>query len=352
MTFQRQADESLSLPRTSVEINPLPNGHVLVGYWQNWQSDIAGFMRLDRVPESYDVVHVAFAVADPCGDGSMRFTPDPASPVSQFKADVNGLRARGRKVVLSVGGANGSLPIDSAARRARFVASLTALVEEYGFDGIDINLEKVVRLEAGDDDFRRPASPSIVHLIAALGELRHRFGREFVLALAPETISIQGGYVSYREAYGSYLPIIHALRDQLTYVSVQHYNSGRRAALDGRIYSQGRADFHVAMGEMLLQGFPVAGRPEAFFPPLPAEKVVIGLPASARLADDGYTEPAEVRKALNYLAAGRAFGGEYILRQPRGYPNIRGVMAWSINWDAAGGFEFSDAMRRSLDALS
>src|SRR5690606_39724754 len=67
---------------------------------------------------------------------------------------------------------------------------------------------------------------------------------------------------------GAYLPVIHALRDDLTLLHVQDYNSGPIMGLDNQYHSMGAADFHIAMTDMLLTGFPVAGNAENVFPPL------------------------------------------------------------------------------------
>ncbi len=329
----------------------VPRRHILVGYWHNWHSDKARFIPLRDISPDYDIVHVAFAVSTPSADGRMVFIPDASSPPSQFRSDVAYLQENGRKVVLSVGGANGSPGIDNEIKEHNFVSSLIRIIEEYGFDGVDINLEKNVRLEDEDRDFAHPSSPSILHLISAIRSIRRHFSPFFILSLAPETIMVQGGFHHYGGASGAYLPLIHGLRDLLTYVNVQDYNSNPMMALDGRTYAQGRADFHVAMIEMLLQGFPVEGDAQEFFPPLPPEQVVVGLPASTCMASDGYTPPQEVEKALEYLMKGRSFGGGYVLRQARGYLNIRGLMTWSINWDAEGGRRFSRFLRERLDSL-
>jgi chitinase len=37
------------------------------------------------------------------------------------------------------------------------------------------------------------------------------------------------------------------------------------------------------------------------------------------------------------------------LRRPEGYPTLRGIMMWSINWDAVNNLQFSLAVRRYLD---
>jgi chitinase len=254
-------------------------------------------------------------------------------------------------VLISVGGANGSVAIADAASQRNFVESMTAIIQQYGFDGIDINLEGKVILEEGDTDFKHPVSPSIIHLIAAARKIKNNFSPDFIVSLAPETISVQGGYRQYRGAWGSYLPVIDGLRDILTYIQVQHYNSGTMMALDGKEYAQGTADFHVAMCEMLLRGFPINDKTQAFFFPLRPDQVAIGLPSSANIGNAGYTAPKEVQKALNYLSKGQDFGGPYHLHHTSGYPRFRGVMTWSINWDATTSFQFSTTTRNYLDVL-
>ena len=82
--------------------------------------------------------------------------------------------------------------------------------------------------------------------------------------MAPETFFVQVGYQFYGGAIGgdnrtgSYLPVIHALRDDLTVLHVQDYNSGPVMGLDNQYHTMGGADFHIAMTDMLKAGFPVA----------------------------------------------------------------------------------------------
>ncbi|MBV9786990.1 MAG: chitinase, partial [Chloroflexi bacterium] len=76
-----------------------------------------------------------------------------------------------------------------------------------------------------------------------------------------------------------------------------------------------------------------------------------GLPASPGAAGGGYTAPATVQRALNYLIKGQSYGGTYVLRNPAGYPNFRGLMTWSVNWDAYNNFEFSNSHRPYLNSL-
>ncbi|SEG53151.1 hypothetical protein SAMN05444920_10314 [Nonomuraea solani] len=110
----------------------------------------------------------------------------------------------------------------------------------------------------------------------------------------------------------------------------------------------GGHDFHVAMTDMLLAGFPIMGNPANVFPPLRQDQVAIGLPASVN-AGNGFTTASEVQKAFDCLAKGSNCG----TYRPRGvYPGLRGLMAWSINWDTFNGYEFSRSHRAYLDALT
>ena len=105
--------------------------------------------------------------------------------------------------------------------------------------------------------------------------------------------------------------------------------------MDGNNYNQGTADYEVAMADMLLHGFPIGGNANNMFPALRSDQVMIGLPAAPAAAPSGgYISPTEMKKALDYIIKGIPFGGKYKLSNQSGYPAFRGLMSWSINWDA------------------
>ncbi|WP_141732846.1 chitinase [Oligoflexus tunisiensis] len=350
-----EAEQAESLP-TDEELAPnLPEPQrnlgdkLLIGYWHNFDNG-SGFMKLRDVSPAYDVIHVAFAESVDASQ-KMAFTPYRYSE-SEFKADVAALQSRGKKVLISIGGANGYVHLDNEDRKRNFVESMDRIIRTYGFDGIDIDLEGAsLSLNPGDNDFKRPVTPAVVHLIAAIRELHARSGGRLLVTMAPETFFVQIGYAAYGGAAGAYLPVIHALRGILTFIHVQHYNSGSVEGLDDKAYASGTADFHVALAEMLMTGFPIARNVQAFFPALRPDQVVIGLPATPQAAGSGFTPAADVQKALRYLAKGQSYGGQYRLKNASGYPGIRGIMTWSINWDAYSRFEFSTPHRTFLNSL-
>ena len=326
--------------------------HALVGYLHASFANGSGYTRMADVPDSWDVINLAFGEPTSVTSGDIRFSLCPATEcpnvesVADFKAAIKAKQAAGKKVLISIGGQNGQVQLSTTAARDTFVSSVSKIIDEYGLDGLDIDFEgHSLSLQTGDNDFRNPTSPVVVNLIQAVKTLKAKYGSGFVLTMAPETFFVQLGYQYYGSGpwggqdprAGAYLPVVHALRDDLTLLHVQDYNSGSIMGLDNQYHSMGGADFHIAMTDMLLTGFPVAGNTERFFPALRPEQVAIGLPASTQ-AGNGHTAPAEVNKALNCLTR-KTDCGTY---QTHGtWPALRGLMTWSINWDRYNQWEFS-----------
>ncbi|WP_419248294.1 chitinase [Streptomyces virginiae] len=331
--------------------------HALVGYLHASFANGSGYVRMADVPASWDVINLAFGEPTSVTSGDIRFRLCPVAECpnveseAEFKAAVKAKQAAGKKVLISIGGQNGQVQLASTAARDTFVSSVSKIIDEYGLNGLDIDFEgHSLSLATGDTDFRAPTTPVVVNLISAVKTLKARYGPDFVLTMAPETFFVQLGYQYYGSGpwggqdprAGAYLPVIHALRDDLTLLHVQDYNSGSIMGLDNQYHSMGGADFQIAMTDMLLTGFPVAGNTARVFPALRPDQVAIGLPATTN-AGNGHTTPVEVTKALNCLTK-KTDCGTY---QTHGtWPGLRGLMTWSINWDRFGGWEFS----RNFDA--
>ena len=334
--------------------------HALVGYLHASFANGSGYLRMADVPAAWDVIELAFGEPTSVTSGDIRFTLCPVAECpnveseSEFIAGIRAKQAQGKKVLISIGGANGQVQLTTTAARDTFVRSVSAIIDRYGLDGLDIDFEgHSLYLNAGDTDFRNPTTPVIVNLISALRTLKSRYGSRFVLTMAPETFFVQVGYQFYGGAgggdnrTGAYLPVIHALRDSLTVLQVQNYNSGPVMGLDNQYHTMGGADFPIAMGDMLKAGFPVASTGQTF-PGLREDQIAVGLPAAVS-AGNGYIAPATVQQALNCLARNQNCGG-YPLRGGAS-PAIRGLMTWSINWDRYYGWEFQNSHRPFLNGL-
>jgi chitinase len=282
----------------------------------------------------------------------LHFSPPAALGEEKFKADVAYLQSLGKKVLISLGGGGQVVTINTANDLHDFVTSVTEIVEKYGFDGVDLDIETPsLLINEGDTDFRHPTTPSIVNLITAMHQMREHFGAKFMIGEVPEAAQAQSGLQVYGGQFGSFLPVIYGTRDILSFVDAQDYNTPPLEGLDGNYYFPGSADYHVALSEMLVDGFPVGGNPKMLFPPLPPEKVAIGFisaPSSAR----NYTETAAIEDALRYLIEGKPYAGAtYKLRQSAGYPSFLGAMFWAINEDRRNNYQMSNGVGKFLHEL-
>lgn len=322
-----------------------PHGHQLIGYWAGYGAAGSTFP-LREVSPQWDVIIVAFATPDKnAPEGTMQFrTPAGLNP-AEFKADIAYLKSRGKKVMISLGGGGQHFTLADPKRVPNYVSSVTQIVTEYGFDGVDIDFESPsLSIDPGDTDFQHPTTASIVNLISALRQLHDHFGPSFLISLVPEGTQIPAGYPSYGGQFGSYLPIAYAIRDILTFMDVQDYNTPPLQGLDGELYQPGSVDYHAAMTELLLHGFAVGGDPKHFFPPLPADKIAVGFLT-------GDTTATIVSQAMDYIITGKAPAGtRYQLRQPNGYSGMLGAMFWTIDADRRGNYVFSNSVGPQLHA--
>ena len=336
--------------------------HSLIGYLHASFANGSGYVKLADVPDAWDVIDLAFGEPTSPTSGEIQFNRCPASECAGVESDadfiaaIRAKQAQGKKVLISIGGANGQVQLTTTAARDAFVSSVSAIIDKYGLDGLDVDFEgHSLTLDAGDTDFQHPTTPVVVNLISALKSLKSRYGSEFVLTMAPETFLVQTGYQFYGGGgnggdtrRGAFLPVIDALRDSLTVLHVQDYNSGPIMGLDNQYHNMGGADFHIAMTDMLLAGFPVAGNTANMFPALRPDQVAIGAPSSVS-AGNGYVAPAVLQQAVGCLVKGTNCGG-YTLRGGT-HADFRGLMTWSINWDHYYNWEFQNQNGAYLKSL-
>ena len=317
----------------------------LVGYWHNFTNE-AGYLAIGQVSNAWNIVNISFAENAPAGAaGEVAFAPAQETE-ADFIAGVRQLQARGQKVLISLGGANAHIQLNNIAQRDNFVRTMGDIIARYGFNGMDIDLEGGSLSMGAGDTVANPQTPAIVNLISATRSLKARFGSSFILTMAPETAYVQGGYANFGGIWGAYLPLIHALRNDLTLLHVQHYNTGSITGADERVYQPATTDFHVALSDMMITGFAAGRSANNFFPGLRADQIAIGLPASAGAAGSGQTSVASTQAALDCLIR-LANCGSYRPAQAR--TDFRGLMTWSINWDRFAEFAFSNPHRAYLN---
>lgn len=290
--------------------------HAVTGYWQNFNNG-ATVQKISAVQSQYDIIAVAFA--DATGTpGAVTFNLDSAGlggyTVDQFKADIKAKQAAGKKVVISIGGQNGTVSISDSTSATNFANSVYSLMQTYGFDGVDIDLENGL---------------NATYMTQALRSLSSKAGSPLIITMAPQTIDMQS-------TSNAYFQTALNIKDILTVVNMQYYNSGSMLGCDGKVYSQGSVDFLTALACIQLQGG------------LAPSQVGLGLPASTSGAGSGYVSPSVVNNALDCLAKGTNCGS---FKPSKTYPDLRGAMTWSTNWDAAAGNAWSNSVGAHVHAL-
>lgn len=314
---------------------------VLVGYYQSsWGTDI----RLKDVNSNYNVICLSFFDAN---GGDANYLNNSVSNLSFYArqntsliADIPVVQAQERKVLMSIGGANGSFKLSTTADVNTFVSKVKAIIQTYGVDGIDIDLENNEYLYQ-DGTISSPSTHT-ANLISGLQQLltwyQTTYSKKMILTLVPETAYVTGGLSQYQtDTYGvAYLPIIEALRDDIDLLMVQLYNAGQNAGLNGVAYTNGKASYIVSQTEAIIKGFTCKSS-RGIYSGFPASKVVVTLPASSNAAGSGYVVPDTVKAAIKYLMGTGPKIGKYTLVTTGGYPDLRGMATWSINEDYDGG---------------
>lgn len=333
---------------------------VLVGYWHTWNTASAPFFPLRDVDSRYNVINIAFAVSwDGTGtDLIVPFTNEGSYTRSNLVDDVALVQSRGKKVLLSIGGATGSFKLSSDADRDTFIQRTKNLILEFGVDGIDIDIEQQQFVCDGNPNSKiisTVANPqgSILRMIQAIDSLldwyQEQFDRKMILTMAPETIYVNGAlsvWAVNNACGGAYLPIIHALEDDIDLLMVQLYNSGSLFDLDGVIHEQGDEDFIISATEAIIRGFTGVGG-VGTHSGIAANKIAVALPSCG----SSFPGISVIENAVNYLRVPINQPGDYQLKQP-GYPTIRAMMTWSINNDAAscggGVYKFAGAYQNTI----
>ncbi|MFB2865935.1 immunoglobulin-like domain-containing protein [Aeromonas sp. MdU4] len=287
-----------------------PQSGVVVGYWHNWcggegyQRGTAPCVKLNQIHPQYNVVDVSFMKV--YGSSPIpTFILDPATGMSesQFIEQIATLNSQGRAVLLALGGADAHIELRTGQEQA-FADEIIRLVETYGFDGLDIDLEQTA-ITAANNQTVIPAALRLVkdHYRAQ--------GKNFLITMAPE--------FPYLKETGAYTPYLKALEGYYDWINPQFYNQGGDGIwIDGVGWIAQNNDalkeeFIYYMADSLING-------SRGYYKIPHDKLVFGIPTNIDAAATGYVKnPQDLFDAFNKLKS-------------QGQP-LRGVMTWSINWD-------------------
>lgn len=300
-----------SLVDDAATMPDISNKKIMMGFWHNWAAGTSdGYqqgqftnMDLTDIPVEYNVVAVAFMK----GEGIPTFKPYNLTD-TEFRRQVGVLNSQGRAVLISLGGADAHIALTSGDED-KLTNEIIRLVEVYGFDGLDIDLEQAAIGAANNKTV----------LPAALKKVKAHYaaeGKNFIISMAPE--------FPYLRINGTYLDYITALEGYYDFIAPQYYNQGgdsiwvdQTTAGTGAWLAQNndamKEDFLYYLTESLVTG-------TRGYTKIPASKFVIGLPSNNDAAGSGYV----VDKQAVYNAFSRLDAQNL---------SIKGLMTWSVNWD-------------------
>ena len=156
----------------------LPN-KVVGGYLTTWEGRNGVTLRSVVDNTNYNLIYVAFAVGVSASSGTLTLDlPPGAGSPAEFKSQIAYANSKGKKVIVSVGGyfdlagQNIGYRLDSSAKVDQLMASLRDYRNNWGFNGMDWDLEQGNR-------------PDNAGIIDASRRMRAEFGPSYIICFAP-----------------------------------------------------------------------------------------------------------------------------------------------------------------------
>lgn len=307
----------------------------LIGYWCSWGGNgPTSYIDLEAVPTEYKTIAVSF-IENEADNITPKFNPTASGQVTDgdFIKKVANMRAKGHNITIAIGGQNGIFKLNTEQDKEIFKNGIIAIIERYGFNGFDIDLE--------GGSVQGATQTQITNMINAITEIVQYFrvdNPKFVYSLAPEVAYI------ISSGWGTmYIDIITATKNLITTLHPQYYNAPGTGVFP--IHGNGttmvdcsnQREFITEFTHALILGHdgPGWGQPIAqVFPigPIPQQLLAIGLPAGEGAAGTGsFNDMAIISDAWSEI-------------KNRGYKEIKGYMTWSIDWDEYHSWQFKNTV--------
>lgn len=305
--------------------------NAICGYWCNYiSSDDFVPMKLSDIPDYYEVINVAFARSDGNKNGAIKFELNEYLSETlnysneEFKKDIIDLQNKNKKVILSIGGSNDkNINITNEDEALNFANSVIEKINEYNFNGIDIDIENGnIETKYFEDAIMKISDNYASNLFITINSS----------ATEMRSTNVNNGIdnIWYR--------ISKDLKDILALISIRYYNSGMQRGFDyEQIYSreQGHISFITALATKFLEdknfnhrqvGICILGYNEPQGDDLP----------------QAFMEADKIVLALSSLIEGKDVHDSYKnFIPPTSYPDIGPTTIWSINNDAYNNYEMS-----------
>lgn len=325
----------------------------IIGFLPGWKTppDIN-----DIKNAGYTHIIVAFAVFSLSNPGEVVPVFDTVS-----KEYIKSLQNLGIKILVSIGGASSSLPNTTVnfhqALMAtgtkdeftqNFVRSVESLINTYGFQGVDFDIESGL---TGEGDFSNPTGD--IAVLAKIINILYSHNNSLLITLTPQIANVTATS-GFDAVWGNYASLIMQTHGSLEWVGIQVYNAGCAFGINLVCYDPNNTnspDASVAFATDLLENWPTkdnSGRATGFQPYvsyLKPSQIVLGFPAANIEGVSDGSPPAvisTIKRAIQCLRDGQQSPNScdtYI--PPRIYPDIGGVFEWEITYDANNNFKFA-----------
>lgn len=231
--------------------------------------------------------------------------------VADFKADIQAAKAQGRRIGISVGGADTPIAV-TATNNATFASSLLSIMDAYDFDGIDIDFEQ--------GSVSSTDGVALAWAMRTVRSARLAKGKQCFFSMSPGMFLCLGNIVActvlrnltlsmylfvefpYLRS-GMYVTLANTLINEWDFVSPQLYNQGG----DGFwVNGIGMVSANMADLSIFIREFYKAFVDRAyaqFGVVFSQDQFVLGLPATNWAAGSGYIPPASIISGVSQLKA-------------------------------------------------
>ncbi|WP_158696771.1 glycosyl hydrolase family 18 protein [Mesoplasma florum] len=291
----------------------------LVGYHYDWGGNFENKIALndkDLLTSSYNVINLSFLYSNV--EYQMP-TYSPNNPAA-IKEGIKALQSQGKRVLISMGGATAEHMKFRSDQKEELKTAIKSVINEYGFDGIDIDWESA----------SLNSSESKKVTAEALKELKDEYkseGKDFIITMAPEF-----PYLRKSTEGRNYKEFLDGLDGYYDWINPQFYNGhgdgvqvetsedAIKTGVQQNTYITNdnvdkRGEFYYLMSKYITSK---PNNQNGFYQ-IPADKFIIGASTN---------EPAG-----RGAGSKEAFNKAYNLLNSDGI-KIRGLMTWSILFDA------------------
>ncbi|WP_339034898.1 glycosyl hydrolase family 18 protein [Spiroplasma endosymbiont of Cantharis rufa] len=330
-------EESQVVINFSLEENgekPKPsNDALLVGYWYEWgganqhNNPVDLLNSNELLNSAYNVIDISFLYTwEPYAMPTFEaFSP---GSETRIKEGIKSLQNAGKKVILSMGGATGGEMRFRQDQTDQLTATFIKYMDDYGFDGIDIDWEGGA---LGD----RESQQTTISALKEAKKIQNSKGKEFMITMAPELPYLK--YNTEGGNQGSYIPFLKGLDGLYDFINPQYYNGwafgpfvdeeeknylGISNSYISNDEIEYRGEFYYLVTKYLTTKYSAQND---FYEKIPTNKFVLGA-ATNEPAGRGAATRESIYKS-------------YVLLENDNI-HIRGLMTWAINYDAVSNWMF------------